>query len=99
MKIYIKRTLGSAFEPLDTCDKPLGKGGQAAVYKIQTKGSEDFCLKKFNDNADAVYDRIVYMIKNPPKNIMSNSSFRVCWPTALAYDAEKVYRLCHAAGI
>lgn len=91
MKIYIKRTLGSAFEPLDTCDKPLGKGGQATVYKIQTKGSEDFCLKKFNDNADAVYDRIAYMIKNPPKNIMSNSSFRVCWPTALAYDAGKKF--------
>lgn len=91
MKIYIKKTVSSNFELLETPDQALGKGGQARVFKIQTKGYDDFCLKKFIREEDAKknYDRIVYMIQNPPQNIMGSKSFRICWPTAFAYDSQK----------
>lgn len=91
MKIYIKKTVSSNFELLETPDQALGKGGQARVFKIQTRGYEDFCLKKFIREEDAKknYDRIAYMIQNPPQNIMSSQSFRICWPTAFAYDLQK----------
>lgn len=91
MKIYIKKTTTSNFELLETPDKELGKGGQARVYKIQTRGYEDYCLKKFIKVEDALknYDRIAYMIQHPPKNVMDSSSFRICWPTAFAYDLQK----------
>lgn len=93
MKIYIKKTLSSNFEILETPDKELGKGGQARVFKIQTKGYEDFCLKKYIREEEALknYDRISYMIQNPPQNFMGNSSFRICWPTAFAYDSQKKF--------
>ena len=91
MKIYIKKTITSNFELLETPDKELGKGGQARVYKIQTRGYEDYCLKKFirEEDAQKNYDRIVYMIQHPPKNVMDSSSFRICWPVAFAYDLQK----------
>lgn len=91
MKIYIKKTATANFELLETPDKELGKGGQARVFNIQTKGYEDYCLKKFirEDDARKNYDRIAYMIQNPPKNIMGSNSFRICWPTAFAYDMQK----------
>jgi len=91
MNIYIKKTLSSNFELLETPDKELGKGGQARVFKIQTRGYEDYCLKKFIREEDARknYDRIAYMIQNPPQNFMGSSSFRICWPTAFAYDMQK----------
>ena len=91
MKIYIKKTALSNYELLETPDKELGKGGQARVFKIQTKGYEDYCLKKFirQEDAQKSYDRIAYMIQNPPHNIMGSSSFRICWPTAFAYDIQK----------
>lgn len=93
MKIYIKKTILSNFELLETPDKELGKGGQARVFKIQTKGYEDYCLKKFirEEDAQKSYDRIAYMIQNPPKNIINSSSFRICWPTAFAYDMQKKF--------
>ena len=91
MKIYIKKTITSNFELLETPEKELGKGGQARVYKIQTRGYEDYCLKKFIREEDARknYDRIAYMIQHPPKNVMDSNSFRICWPIAFAYDAQK----------
>lgn len=91
MKIYIKKTKASKYELLETPDKELGKGGQARVYKILTKGYEDYCLKKFIREEDARknYDRIAYMIQHPPKNVMNNNNFRICWPIAFAYDAQK----------
>lgn len=91
MKIYIKKTETANFELIETPDKELGKGGQARVFNIQTRGYESFCLKKFIREEDARrnYDRIAYMIQNPPKNIMGSSSFRICWPTAFAYDMQK----------
>lgn len=91
MKIYIKKTIASSFELLETPDKELGKGGQARVFKIQTRGYENYCLKKFIKEEDARknYERIAYMIQHPPKNIMGNNSFRICWPTAFAYDVQK----------
>ena len=91
MKIYIKKTVSSNFELLETPDQALGKGGQARVFKIQTRGYEDFCLKQFIRENDARknFDRIAYMIQNPPQNIMGSQSFRICWPTAFAYDLQK----------
>lgn len=91
MNIYIKRTVSSNFELLETPDKEFGKGGQARVFKILTRGYDDYCLKKFTKDEDARknYDRISYMIQNPPSNFMGNNNFRICWPTAFAYDMQK----------
>ena len=91
MKIYIKKTVSADFELLETPDQALGKGGQARVFKIQTGGYEDFCLKQFirEDDARKNFDRIAYMIQNPPQNIMDSQGFRICWPTAFAYDLQK----------
>lgn len=91
MKIYIKKTISSNYELLETPDQELGKGGQAYVYHIRTGGYEDYCLKKYIklDDARRNFDRICYMIQHPPKNFMGSNSFRICWPTALAYDMQK----------
>lgn len=88
MRIYIKKTVRSGFEPLDAEDDPFAGGGQGNIYHIRTSGYTDSCLKKYTKDEDAKssYDRIVYMIQNPPKNIVGSDSFRICWPTALAYD-------------
>lgn len=92
MKIYIKKSPASSFELLETSDKELGKGGQASVYKITTSGYENYCIKIYKDNSSAKnnYSRIVYMIENPPQAFnQSGNNFRICWPTALAYDMQK----------
>lgn len=91
MRIYIKKTLHSDFEPLDVENDYFASGGQGAVYYIRSSGYTDSCLKKYTEEEDAVksFDRILYMIQNPPKNIIGSDSFRICWPTALAYDINK----------
>lgn len=91
MKIYIKKSEASNFELIETPEKELGKGGQARVFKIRTRGYEEYCLKVFirMDDAQKNYNRISYMIQHPPRNIMGNSGFRICWPTAFAYDLQK----------
>ena len=91
MKVYIKKSVSANYELIETPDKELGKGGQARVYKISTRGYEDYCLKKFIriDDAKRNYERIAYMIQHPPKNIMGSPNFRICWPTAFAYDESK----------
>ena len=93
MNIYIKKSPSASFEVLETPDKELGKGGQAYVYKILTKGYEEYCFKKYikEDTARSCYSRIVYMIENPPQNFIGSSNFRICWPTALAYDSQKKF--------
>ena len=91
MKVYIKKSVSANYELIETPDKELGKGGQARVYKISTRGYEEYCLKKFIriDDAKRNYERIAYMIQHPPKNIMDSPNFRICWPVAFAYDASK----------
>lgn len=91
MRIYIKRTVYSNFEPLDVEDDYFAGGGQGKIYYIKTSGYTDCCLKKYTKDEDAVksYDRIVYMIQSPPRNIIGSDSFRICWPTALAYDINR----------
>lgn len=91
MRIYIKKTIHSGFEPLDAEDDHFAGGGQGKVYHIRTSGYIDSCLKKYTKDEDAKssYDRIIYMIQNPPRNIVGSDSFRICWPTALAYDINK----------
>ena len=91
MRVYIKKSVSASFEQIETPDKELGKGGQARVYKISTRGYEEYCLKIFIRVADAKknYERLAYMIQHPPKNIMGSSNFRICWPTAFAYDENK----------
>lgn len=91
MKIYIKITPSASFETIDVIDAPLGKGGQGTVHNILTPKYADYCLKIYKEKLAAAnaYDRIAFMVQNPPKNIMSSPSFRICWPVALAYDTSK----------
>lgn len=91
MRIYIKKTPSSSFESIDIVDKPLGKGGQGNVHNITTSQYKDCCVKIYKEQqtAQKVYDRIAFMVQNPPKNITGSNSFRICWPIALAYDTNK----------
>lgn len=93
MNIYKKTSPTSNFEVIELSDKVLGKGGQGSVYKITTQGYENYCVKiyKSADSASKSFDRITYMIQNPPDNIMGNSAFRICWPVAFAYDSDKKF--------
>lgn len=93
MKIYIKKTPSASFETIDVKDDPLGKGGQGAVHNIKTSQYTDYCVKIFKDpkNAAKEYNRIAFMVQNPPQNIMGSPSFRICWPIALAYDSNKTF--------
>ncbi len=90
MDIYIVNANSSAFEKITLVAKPLGSGGQADVHKIETSTYKvDYCVKKFKDITKVEADRIQYMIDNPPKGIMSNSGFKICWPVAMAYNLSK----------
>ncbi|WP_455587332.1 protein kinase domain-containing protein [Bacteroides sp.] len=93
MNIYIKKSLNAPFESIVLPDKELGKGGQARVYTITTAAYKDYCVKIFIKPEDATknYDRIQYMVQNPPNGIMDNSGFRICWPVAFAYDTNKQF--------
>jgi hypothetical protein len=42
MKVYIKKSVSANYELIETPDKELGKGGQARVYKISTRGYEEY---------------------------------------------------------
>lgn len=76
--------------PLVVEDKPLGKGGQATVYRIIFPIKlEDFCIKIYHTECTSdLMDRIRYMIDNPP-NTTQTSAFRICWPTGFVFDKSK----------
>ena len=91
MKIYIKTSPSAAFDSIDVVDKPLGTGGQGCVHNITTAKYKNCCVKIYKDidAAQNTYDRIAFMVQNPPKNITGSNSFRICWPVALAYNTSK----------
>lgn len=90
MIMYIRRTPTSSFEKITVPDTPFSEGGQGKVFRILTPGYEEYCIKYYKpEYQDPNYDRIAYMIRNPPKNIMGSDSFRICWPVAFAYDDKK----------
>ncbi|MCM1140263.1 MAG: hypothetical protein NC453_16980 [Muribaculum sp.] len=92
MIIYIKERLSSSFQVITAENKPFSEGGQGKVYKILTPKFEEYCLKYYKGNlAEVNYERIKFMIENPPHNIMGNDGFRICWPTAFAYDENKKF--------
>lgn len=76
--------------PLVVDDKPLGKGGQATVYRIIFPVNlEDFCVKIYHAECSSdLMERIRYMIDNPP-SIVKTSAFRICWPIGLVYGKYK----------
>lgn len=81
---------GTQLKPLVVEDKPLGKGGQASVYRIVfpvTLG--DYCIKIHHKGCSAeLIERISYMIANPP-DVIKTSSFKICWPTGFVYNCNK----------
>lgn len=90
MIIYIKERLSSSFQVITADNKPFSEGGQGKVYKILTPKYEEYCLKYYKGSlAEENYGRIKFMIENPPHNIMGSDGFRICWPTAFAYDENK----------
>lgn len=93
MKIYIKTSPASALESIDVVDKPLGAGGQGCVHNIRTSKYADYCLKIYKDQnaAQKEYDRIAFMVQNPPRNIIGANNFRICWPVALAFNSSKQF--------
>ena len=93
MKIYIQSSPSAPFEAIEVHDNPLGKGGQGAVYNIVTSRYSDYCIKTYKEPRQAreAFDRLAFMVQNQPRNIICSSSFRICWPVALAYNALKQF--------
>ena len=91
MTILIKKSTTANFETIEINDTPLGKGGQGAVHNISTsKYSADYCIKIYIRDAEKMHKKIEYMVAHPPQNIR-DTSFRICWPTALAYNTKKEF--------
>lgn len=91
MTILIKKSTTANFETIEINDTPLGKGGQGAVHNITTsKYSADYCIKIYIRDAEKMHKKIEYMVTHPPQNIR-DTSFRICWPTALAYNTKKEF--------
>lgn len=91
MTILIKKTATANFETIEINDTPLGKGGQGVVHNITTsKYSADYCIKIYIRDAEKMHKKIEYMVAHPPQNIR-DTSFRICWPTALAYNTKKEF--------
>ena len=91
MKILIKKSPTASFETIEINDTPLGKGGQGAVHNILTSQySADYCIKIYIRDAEKMHKKIEYMVTHPPQNIR-DTSFRICWPTALVYNTSKEF--------
>ena len=91
MTILIKKSTTANFETIEINDTPLGKGGQGVVHNITTsKYSADYCIKIYIRDAEKMHKKIEYMVAHPPQNIR-DTSFRICWPTALAYNTKKEF--------
>ena len=91
MTILIKKSTTANFETIEINDTPLGKGGQGAVHNITTsKYSADYCIKIYIRDAEKMHKKIEYMVTHPPQ-IISDTSFRICWPIALAYNTKKEF--------
>ena len=91
MKILIKKSPTASFETIEINDTPLGKGGQGAVHNITTSQySADYCIKIYIRDAEKMHKKIEYMVTHPPQNIR-DTSFRICWPTALVYNTSKEF--------
>lgn len=91
MTILIKKSTTANFETIEINDTPLGKGGQGAVHNITTsKYSADYCIKIYIRDAEKMHKKIEYMVAHPPQ-IIRDTSFRICWPTALAYNTKKEF--------
>ena len=91
MTILIKKSTTANFETIEINDTPLGKGGQGAVHNITTsKYSADYCIKIYIRDAEKMHKKIEYMVVHPPQ-IIRDTSFRICWPTALAYNTKKEF--------
>ena len=76
--------------PLTLADKPLGKGGQAYVYRILFPVSlESYCVKIYHNKCtNEIIERLQYMISHPP-NVLHTSAFCICWPMGLVYDEDE----------
>lgn len=76
--------------PLVLDEKPLGKGGQACVYRIVFPVSlESCCVKIYHKGcSNELVERLQYMINHPPKQLKT-SAFCICWPMGLVYDKNK----------
>ena len=91
MTIFIRKSATANFETIEINDTPLGKGGQGAVHNIITsKYSADYCIKIYIRDAEKMHKKIEYMVAHPPQNIC-DTSFRICWPVALAYNSRKEF--------
>ena len=91
MTILIKKSTTANFETIEINDTPLGKGGQGAVHNITTsKYSADYCIKIYIRDAEKMHKKIGYMVTHPPQ-IIRDTSFRICWPIALAYNTKKEF--------
>ncbi len=90
MEQLFYRDKSNEFKPLIINEKPIGKGGQAAVYGIMFPISLDkHCVKIYHDGCKPEkIERLQYMIDNPPA-VTCSQSFCICWPTGFVYSEKK----------
>ena len=83
---------GSKIESLNLrlLPKPLGKGGEGQVYKLDSKfNNRDICFKIYQEKyrTDERFRKVRYMLVNTPRCISNNNS-QLCWPIAQARDID-----------
>ncbi len=89
-KYFIKTPQGRFDEVIP--GKILGSpGGQGAVYRISSPNNHTKnCIKVYHDHTKFEYDRIDFMLKNPPQiNSQDSASFKICWPLDIVYNEHK----------
>ncbi|MFR9540014.1 MAG: SH3 domain-containing protein [Rikenellaceae bacterium] len=89
-KYFIKTSQGRFDEVIP--GKILGSpGGQGAVYRISSPNNHTKnCIKVYHDHTKFEYDRIDFMLKNPPQiNSQDSASFKICWPLDIVYNEHK----------
>lgn len=70
--------------------KPLGKGGEGEVYKLDAQlDNKDICFKLYQDKyrTDERFRKVRYMLINTPHSIGTSNS-QLCWPIAQVRDLK-----------
>lgn len=72
----------------------FGQGGAGTVHRIEQppSRSDSHCVKIYSHKeflTDGHKNKLLFQIKNPPKSIVNNGKFVLCWPIDLVFENGK----------
>jgi DNA-binding helix-hairpin-helix protein with protein kinase domain len=80
----------STRQKIEVEDKPLGKGGEGSVHRINFPSTlKDHCLKLYQESyrTSERQKKIEFMIRNKPRELNSNI-YMLCWPDEAIFDGK-----------